>query len=85
MVLIADAEFYEHSHLVRERTLLSEDNDTLAVVSRGPDALYRVQLFRRGTEPGYSGLWWNEVGVPSIVDTLERADALARARLRLSS
>jgi hypothetical protein len=65
----------------RVATLLSSDKTLLALIEKGRDALFRVHVFNRTTEPGLIGTWWSEAGSPSLVSTLEDATALARQRL----
>ena len=53
----------------------------LATISEGSDGLFRVHLFARNTDPQFAGEFWGDVGDPSLTDSLEAAEALARARL----
>lgn len=62
----------------RVATLLSSDKRLLATIEKGRDALFRVHVFNRTTDPGLIGTWWSEAGSPSIVSTLEDGKALAR-------
>ena len=65
----------------RVATQLSSDKTLLAVIEKGRDALFRVHVFRRTTDPGEIGTLWSETGSPSLVSTLEDARVLALQRL----
>ena len=80
---IDGAELFESPISTHKRrlTLQSTDRKRLAVVSEGPDGLFRVQICVRVTDPHYGGPTWSGVSDPSLTDSLAAAEALARARL----
>ena len=81
-IAIDGADFFDFSHShVRRGTIHTSGSRFLAAISEAPDGLFRVHLFVRSTDPHYRGEFWGSVGDPSLTDSLEAAETLARARL----
>lgn len=78
---IDGADFYGEDSQGRLLTVLSDDRAFLAVVTRRDDHFFRVHIYTRGRELNYGGVHWVTVGEPSITDTINNAEAIARARL----
>lgn len=64
--------------------LLTTDGQFLAVVTAGMNATFRAHVFQRESgAPQWRGTWWREVDHPSLADSLEAAEKLARDRLKI--
>jgi hypothetical protein len=81
---IDGADFFESSNLryVRRTTIHTPGSRFLATISEGSDNLFRVDVFTRSRDHQYPAEFWGSLGDPSLTDSLEAAQALARARLK---
>jgi len=82
-VIDIDGSFFTGSegspHLWR---FLTPDGRFLAVVTRGISSTFRAHVFHRVSgAPQWRGTWWMEIDHPSLTDSLDSAENLARERL----
>ena len=82
-VSIDGAVFFESASdpYVRRQTIHRSGGRFLATISQGADGLFRVHLFARSTDHQYAGEYWGSIGDPSLTDSMDAAEAIARGRL----